>query len=39
MVDGRIEALDTPGSLREKYNAEDIEEIFIRLARKSTNNN
>lgn len=39
MVDGRIEALDTPGSLREKFNAEDIEEIFIRLARKSANNN
>ena len=34
MVDGRIEALDTPGNLKEKYKAEDIEEVFVSLARK-----
>ncbi len=38
MVDGRIEALDTPGNLKEKYKAEDIEEVFVSLARKSKNN-
>jgi ABC-2 type transport system ATP-binding protein len=34
MVDGRIEALDTPGELKKKYNVQSIEELFIRLARK-----
>jgi ABC-2 type transport system ATP-binding protein len=38
MVDGRIEALDTPEKLRKKYGAADIEEIFIRLARNGVNN-
>ncbi len=38
MVDGRIEALDTPGNLKEKYHAENIEEVFVSLARKSKNN-
>lgn len=38
MVDGRIEALDTPGTLKEKYKAEDIEEVFVNLARKSKKN-
>lgn len=33
MVDGKIEALDTPTGLKEKFNAENIEEVFIRLAR------
>ncbi len=34
MVDGRIEALDTPGELKRMYNAVSIEEVFIRIARK-----
>lgn len=33
MVDGRIDALDTPAGLKEAYEAEDIEEVFITLAR------
>lgn len=33
MVDGRMDALDTPSGLKEAYEAEDIEEVFIKLAR------
>lgn len=33
MVDGRIDALDTPQGLKQKYNADSIEEVFIQLAR------
>jgi len=33
MVDGKIEALDKPSALKEKYNAESIDEIFTQLAR------
>jgi len=33
MVDGRIDALDTPLGLKQKFNANDIEEVFITLAR------
>jgi len=33
MVDGRIEALDTPAGLKKSFMAEDIEEVFIQLAR------
>jgi len=33
MVDGRIEALDTPAELKKSFMAEDIEEVFIQLAR------
>ncbi len=35
MVDGRIEALDTPELLKEKYNSIDINEVFLKLARVS----
>jgi ABC-2 type transport system ATP-binding protein len=34
MVDGRIEALDTPAALKKQYKVESMEEVFIRLARK-----
>ena len=34
MVDGRIEALDTPGELKKQFGADTIEEVFIKLARK-----
>ena len=34
MVDGRIEALDTPGELKRKYEVGSIEEVFVKLARK-----
>lgn len=33
MVDGRIEALDKPKKLKEKYGAKSMEEVFIKLAR------
>ncbi|MCW9707733.1 ABC transporter ATP-binding protein [Fodinibius salsisoli] len=33
MVDGKIEALDTPAGLRQAYQADDIEDVFIELAR------
>lgn len=33
MVDGRIDALDTPAGLKESFEAGDIEEVFIELAR------
>jgi len=38
MVDGRIDALDTPGNLKAQYGANSIDEVFHRLARKSTRN-
>ncbi len=33
MVDGKIEALDTPDALKKKYNAKNMEEVFLKLAR------
>lgn len=33
MVDGRIEALDSPGKLKDRYEAENMDEVFVRLAR------
>jgi ABC-2 type transport system ATP-binding protein len=38
MVDGRIEALDTPGNLKTRFGAKSMDEVFHRLARKSTRN-
>jgi ABC-2 type transport system ATP-binding protein len=35
MVDGRIEALDTPARLKERFSAKDMDEVFLHLARKS----
>lgn len=35
MVDGRIEALDTPAALKETYQAESMDEVFLKLARKA----
>jgi ABC-2 type transport system ATP-binding protein len=37
MVDGRIEALDTPERLKQHYNAANMDEVFHHLARKATN--
>ena len=34
MVDGKIEALDTPGELKKQFGVDTMEEVFIRLARK-----
>lgn len=33
MVDGRVEALDTPAALKEKFSAGSMDEVFYRLAR------
>jgi len=35
MVDGRIEALDTPAQLKKQYNATNMDEVFRAIARKS----
>ena len=35
MVDGRIEALDTPRNLKDKYQAKDMDGVFLKLARKA----
>lgn len=35
MVDGRIEALDTPAALKETYRAASMDEVFLKLARKA----
>jgi ABC-2 type transport system ATP-binding protein len=37
MVDGRIEALDTPAGLMETYNSENMNDVFLQLARKAKN--
>ncbi len=34
MVDGRIEALDTPAALKKTYSAQNMDEVFLKLARK-----
>lgn len=33
MVDGKIEALDTPGELKKRFNASSMDEVFYQLAR------
>ncbi len=35
MVDGRIEALDTPAALKTHYEAESMDGVFLKLARKA----
>ena len=35
MVDGKIEALDTPAELRKIHNAASMDEVFLKLARKA----
>ena len=35
MVDGRIDALDTPTNLKAEYKAADMDEVFRKLARKA----
>ena len=35
MVDGKIEALDTPGNLIKRFNAKNMDEVFLKLARKN----
>lgn len=38
MVDGKIEALDTPKALKVTFNAKSMDEVFYQLARKATRN-
>jgi ABC-2 type transport system ATP-binding protein len=38
MVDGRIEALDTPKKLKEKYNAKNMYDVFYQIARTAKRN-
>jgi ABC-2 type transport system ATP-binding protein len=35
MVDGRIEALDTPALLKKNFGVDNITEVFYQLARKA----
>lgn len=35
MVDGRIDALDTPGELKKTFQAASMDEVFLKLARKA----
>ena len=39
MVDGRIAALDTPAELKKQYNAVNMDEVFLKLARSETSIN
>jgi ABC-2 type transport system ATP-binding protein len=36
MVDGKIEALNSPKNLKQEFNAENMDEVFQQLARKAT---
>lgn len=36
MVDGKIEALDTPTGLKNTYDASSMDDVFLKLARKAT---
>ncbi|HEY2721031.1 MAG TPA: ABC transporter ATP-binding protein [Chitinophagaceae bacterium] len=36
MVDGRIDALDTPSQLKKTYEAKSMNDVFLKLARKAT---
>jgi len=38
MVDGRIEALDSPKNLKNKFNSQNMDEVFQQLARKAKRN-
>jgi len=35
MVDGRIDALDTPSNLKAQFDAQNMDEVFHKLARKA----
>ncbi|PKQ60944.1 ABC transporter [Labilibaculum filiforme] len=37
MVDGKIEALDTPEKLKKQFNVDDMDQVFLSLARHATN--
>jgi ABC-2 type transport system ATP-binding protein len=35
MVDGKIEALDTPAMLKQQYQSPTMDDVFLKLARKA----
>jgi len=35
MVDGRVEALDSPGNLKKQFNTDSMDEVFLQLARRA----
>lgn len=35
MVDGRIDALDTPAALKQQFNVKSMDDVFLKLARKA----
>jgi len=35
MVDGKMEALDSPGNLKKQFSAENMDEVFYQLARRA----
>jgi ABC-2 type transport system ATP-binding protein len=35
MVDGRVEAMDTPAALKKQFNTQSMDEVFYQLARKA----
>jgi ABC-2 type transport system ATP-binding protein len=37
MAEGKIEAMDTPAGLKEKFKSKSINEVFIKIARKPGN--
>jgi ABC-2 type transport system ATP-binding protein len=39
MVDGKIEALDTPGNLKQQFNVSSMDEVFYQLARGAKRSN
>ena len=36
MVDGKMEALDTPGNLKKQFQADNMNEVFLKIARHNT---
>ena len=35
MVDGKVEALDTPANLKQQFKVQSMDEVFLQLARKA----
>jgi len=38
MVDGKVEAMDTPTRLKSQFNTNSMDEVFYQLARKAKRN-
>ena len=38
MVDGKIEALDTPAEMKKMYDSKTMDDVFLKLARKAVRN-